>query len=100
MGIGDGIVNRAVQVLDAMTGGAPLRPLQTELTRRKKEDQMKLLREIARRAERSDFGERDVQELREMVRDLDLSEDKSLSATGTSRLEMTTTATMASSDFV
>ena len=87
MDVGEGIVDRAVQVLEAMTGGEPLTRLETEASRQKHANRRKLLKEIARRTEMTD---QDIQELRELVRDLDLSNDKSFSATGTSRLESTT----------
>ena len=86
MELGDAVIDRAVQVLGALTGGEPLDPLETERSKTKHENKKRLLREIAKRR---DMTDRDICELRELVIELDLSHDRSMSATGSSRFEST-----------
>ena len=76
MDLGDGIVDRAVEVLGAMTDGRPLAPIVTAERKRRQDRNKRLLEEVMRR---EDITERDVEELRKWVREWDVSGSHSVS---------------------
>ena len=80
MELGDDIVNRATEALGALTGGRPLAPLDTEKRRQTKERNKRFMEEILRRG---DMTEKDVEELRQWVREWNVSGESSLAMSGT-----------------
>ena len=70
LNLGDDVIERAVDVLNASTGGEPLEPLVTERHKSREERNKRLMEEILKREE---IKEGDIEELRTWVRELESS---------------------------